>query len=359
MKNAAGCVFLLCFALLAGGFGALYFLERIRPATLEEPSPPTPAPDPNKYLSWVGKLHQFRRVEAPDNYNMTYGFVDYSGNQHQVTCDISKEDYQQERDHFGYVKNEIEAKTDAALQKFVNQQIKHRRISSYMSVIFHDGGGYHWEWKLPGDLEPKEEQRAKTAINDILEIVKREVPKKENEIEAALYEEKGFRLQNDEIRIDYKKLALQSEPNLNHCYSALHQSVNGYNERQYIGLYLAFLQEIRYEVPPMLDGDRMIQGLWVPAEVLVNNQGDCDSKSVTFAAFCKKLGVPVIVIRIPGHVLVGVQSTPGPDQEFVRVGNRYFVLCEPAGPAKLYPGNEGRDHFSGNYEYTLIEPSDT
>jgi hypothetical protein len=228
-----------------------------------------------------------------------------------------------------------------------------------MKVSFQDGGGYRWEWSLPGELEDPEKERAKKEIDQVLEMLKSEIPKRQTEISSKLYAEKGFRLEKNEVRIDYKKLAIQSEPELLNCFEAIRASGGNYNERQLIGLYLAFLQEIRYEVPPLREKERYIQGLWTPGEVVVNNHGDCDSKSVTYAALCKRLGIPVIVIRIPGHVLVGVQSIPGPGQQFVRIGNRYFVLCEPAGPAKLYPGNEGRSDISGNFEYVMIEPTDT
>jgi hypothetical protein len=56
---------------------------------------------------------------------------------------------------------------------------------------------------------------------------------------------------------------------------------------------------------------------------------------------------------VPGHALVGVEEKPGPDEAYVRLGNRYFVLCEVAGPGKIPPG---RASISGSYEYVLIEP---
>ena len=40
-------------------------------------------------------------------------------------------------------------------------------------------------------------------------------------------------------------------------------------------------------------------------------------------------------------------------ERHVRLGNRYYVLCEPAGPAKLHPG---LSDMSGSYEYVRIEP---
>jgi hypothetical protein len=53
-------------------------------------------------------------------------------------------------------------------------------------------------------------------------------------------------------------------------------------------------------------------------------------------------------------MLLGVEMRPGPDERFVRLGNRYFVLCEVAGPAKRHPG---WSDASGWFEYLLIEPA--
>jgi hypothetical protein len=52
-------------------------------------------------------------------------------------------------------------------------------------------------------------------------------------------------------------------------------------------------------------------------------------------------------------MLLGVEMRPGPDERFVRLGNRHFVLCEVAGPAKRHPG---WSDASGWFEYVLIEP---
>ena len=93
--------------------------------------------------------------------------------------------------------------------------------------------------------------------------------------------------------------------------------------------------------------------MFVPTEVVVGRHGDCDSKSVTFAALWRNFDTPVILVSLPRHMLVGVAVPPGPGEHFVQVGNRYFVLCEVAGPGKLHPG---REPIPDRFEYILIEP---
>jgi hypothetical protein len=167
----------------------------------------------------------------------------------------------------------------------------------------------------------------------------------------------GFLLRGDELRIDYAPIVLRNITTLHNCFESIERSAPNYQNQDLIGLYLAFFQEIRYELPPDKIDKREIMGLYVPTEVVIHDHGDCDSKSLAFSAMIRSLKIPLIVIRVPGHVLVGVESRPGPNQKFVRLGNRYFVLCEVAGPAKLFPGEEGSTRVQGNFEYTLIEPA--
>jgi hypothetical protein len=75
---------------------------------------------------------------------------------------------------------------------------------------------------------------------------------------------------------------------------------------------------------------------------------------VAFAAMWRRLQPRVIVIRVPKHALIGVEGKPGPDESYVQIGNRYYVLCEVAGPAKLRPGYQP---LKGSFEYVTIDPA--
>jgi hypothetical protein len=172
-------------------------------------------------------------------------------------------------------------------------------------------------------------------------------------LEVPLYKERGFILANHRISIDYAGVAARSRRALSDCFQALEQAGSGYNQRQFLGLVVAFLQEVRYELPPdVIEGKRTL-GFWVPTEVLVNDHGDCDSKSAVFAALWRSLDAPMLFVSLPQHMLVGVEVKPGPGEKYVLVKNRYFVLCEVAGPGKSHPGER---EVSGSFEYVLMEP---
>ena len=86
---------------------------------------------------------------------------------------------------------------------------------------------------------------------------------------------------------------------------------------------------------------------------MVQGAGDCDSKAAAFCALWRHFPKRSILILVPEHALVGVEGKPRADEAYVRLGNRYFVLCEVAGPAKIPPGGE---RISGSFEYVMIEP---
>jgi transglutaminase-like putative cysteine protease len=121
-----------------------------------------------------------------------------------------------------------------------------------------------------------------------------------------------------------------------------------------MGLLLAFYQELTYEIPPDEVEGRQTLGMRVPTDVLVSGRGDCDSKAVAFASMWRQLPTRLVFIVVPGHALVGVEARALPGEETVRVGNRTFVLCEVAGPAKLRPGAKS---VAGSFEYVLVEPA--
>lgn len=355
MKFLLGCFAFLLAVLLIAAFALLLWLGENRPPELGgDPHVPLQKPDPNKYAEWVDSLNEFSSTQTADRFNLKYGFIDHQGTTHRITCSITKTDHDKEVEAFGYRRKELDAALDAKLQSWLNRELARRGLTKYVRIKVHGGGGYKWDYDMP----EAEYDRLVAQINDMIRLLDQEFPRRRDAIEEDLYKERGFLVRNDRLAFDYGALVLRSQQPLLDCFESLLRAGEGYNERQYIGMYLAFVQEIRYEVPPDIENDKNIVGLWVPTEVLVHDHGDCDSKSLALAAMLRTFGLPVVVIVLPEpvHALIGVEMRPGPQQEFVQIGNRYFVLCEAAGPAKLSPGKDGfHTRAQGHFEYTLIE----
>lgn len=315
-----------------------------------------PPPDPEAYRRSVGALHEFQRQDAGDRLRLSFGFIDYSGQPHHVACEIGKRDYERDVTSFGFFKDEMDRDVGAGLQRLFAAEAERRQVRPYVHFQIEEGTGYRWQWRIPGGLKVEEAARLEKRLRTFDQWLDEDLPKRKEELIDRYLQERGLRLVRDEITIDYGKEVDRGTVPLQECYAALRREGNGDGERRLLGLFLAFIQELRYEVPPDVDLGRHILGFRVPTAVLVRGGGDCDSKSAAFCALWRHLPRRSILILVPGHALVGVEGKPRADEAYVRLGNRYFVLCEVAGPGKLPPGAAEGSPVSGSFEYVMIEP---
>ena len=297
----------------------------------------------------VEALNQFRRDEAEDRLRLSYGFIDHHGRRQQISCILNRKDYDRDLASFGYFEDEMDRTLNARLRERIEQEGRTRGVLTYFEIEIYGRTGYRWRWETPAGLDPAVKRR----IEAFDEWLDQELPREKEGMIARYLEERGLRLQGELISVDYEQAVLEATGPLEDCYRALRQAGNGDGEKRLLGLFLAFFQELRYEVPPDVDRGRHTLGFWPPSEVMVRGAGDCDSKSAAFCAMWRHLPRRAILILVPEHALVGVEAKPRADEAYVRLGNRYFVLCEVAGPAKIPPGGKA---ISGSFEYVMIEP---
>ncbi len=358
---ALGVVLLVLFVLVAGFFLLMLLREADfawreagpRPAPQASPSTtprPSPSISPDRYAEWVGSINQFERRDAGSYHELHFGFLDHHGRRQDVTCRIGKADHQRELAGFGYSKPELDAHADNVLLAWIEQELRRRGLAPYVQATVN--GGYRWQSTLP-DLDSQELSRLHLEIERFRSWLKNNYYGKREEVESAYLRERGFLLENNTISVDYRRVVFASGRPLGDCFRALAATTAADSDRQRLGVFIAFLQELRYEVPHNPPG-REIGGLYPPTEVLVNNHGDCDSKSATFASLWRNYASAVLLVEVPGHMVVGIETRPGPGLKSVRVGNRYFVLCEVAGPGKSHPGAKS---LSGQFQYWLFEPA--
>ncbi len=322
-----------------------------RPGQEEAAAPPETLPE--TFRRNPGALREFARQEAGPRWRLSFGFVDYHGRTHRVACNVDRAAHAAEKAGFGYAPEALEAELNGELARLLDAEMAVRRIGPYFQIAFEGMGGYKWSWKVPGSLEEAERVRARAAIDDLVSWIESELPARDQSIRQAIYARHGLKLRERNLSIDYERLIADGTGPLSDCFHALYEAGRGSSVRQYMGLLLAFLQELDYEIPPDEDAGRKTLGLRVPTDVLVSGKGDCDSKSVAFASMWRRFPTSLVFILVPGHALVGVEAQVYPDEESVRVGNRSYVLCEVAGPAKIPPGGSS---ISGSFEYLLIEP---
>lgn len=361
----------LSLVILALSLRALAFLQQHRPLPAPRPVPrtrppqpgpvptarpiptPEPTPPPDAYSPRVGALGQFEERESAWAFTVTYGFIDHNGREQKVTCDVSKSEHQWQVDHYGYDEADVDRQVDRLLAQEAERELRRRGLEDTVHIEFREGGAYEAKPHFAAGLPPEEQVRRAAEVKAFYGWLDTDLEKHRTRIERTLYAERGIRLVGHTLYPDYATLAAKASRPLADCFRALDRAASGDSDRRRLGLFLAFLQEIPYVVPPDRWHGRETLGVYVPTEVVVGHHGDCDSKSVTFAALWRNFDTPIILVSLPRHMLVGVAVPPGPGEHFVQVGNRYFVLCEVAGPGKLHPG---REPIPDRFEYILIEP---
>jgi hypothetical protein len=337
-------------ALLAGiifvlAVGALLLLSASESARV---TPPSPSPRPE------GPVVRFGSAVEGSEYRLTYGFKDFHGWSHQVTCRIDREADERERSAFGYVKGQPRHAVLALLKKEVAARAARAGIEPYFQFRL-KGDTYQWEWRVPGAVPQPEFDRAVSECRRLDAWVDNEAPAWIDEREAEEYRRHGFTVENNRIQLDYAGVVRRAVPALANCARALSVAGTGTDMRDRLALFVSFFEDMAYEVPPDEREGRYVHGFWVPTEVMVRGRGDCDSKAAAFCALWAPAPASAMIVLVPHHALVAVEGTPGPNDHFVRLGVRTFVLCEVAGGGgRTHPGAAS---IKGEYEYVLIEPA--
>jgi hypothetical protein len=159
----------------------------------------------------------------------------------------------------------------------------------------------------------------------------------------AYFRERLYRLDDSGALLpDYARIGERAVPALASAAAALAAAGHGHGPREVLSLALGFVQTIPYE---RLDNRAEDAGFLPPLVMLAENRGDCDTKSVAFAALARRLypEIPSLLILLPTHALLGLGIAPAPGDRTVRYGNRDWVLAEPVGPAVLPLGEVGED----------------
>jgi hypothetical protein len=128
----------------------------------------------------------------------------------------------------------------------------------------------------------------------------------------------------------------------------MRQWTNGLSRREALGQLLLFTQSIPYD---QLEDRRTDAGFLLPALVLAENRGDCDSKAVTFAALAHLLypNLPIAMVLLPRHAYLALGVDPEPGDQTLTLDRQTWTLAEAAGPGlfpigQLAPGSSaGRD----------------
>jgi len=142
------------------------------------------------------------------------------------------------------------------------------------------------------------------------------------------------------IKQDHKRYASESSDYISNIVNAIKEQLNNSNNpREFIDFTLSWLQAIPYDTLE----DRISSngsGFAAPRQLLLNNKGDCDSKSTLFLALLKSYNptLSAKMIFLPNHALVGISLKAIKTDEKIMQNNFSYILAEPTGPAQYELG---------------------
>ncbi len=297
-------------------------------------------------------LNFFEKMEKESDYQLKYGWKDYQGEKLYVSFAISKKQLSESEDEFGYYPEELQKYVNSIseemtiemisyLKEFVRQQIGKTRYSQYILIEEIDAKTFTLKLSVPAPLHKKvkpEFDKIKEKLAQEKEKYLKNIEKEVKKRWKAYLEERGVRLIADKISVNYEFCVRRNQPRMSHVLESLRKIKANSSLREFLDLLLAYIQEIRYGIPPLEENKKAILEFWVPPKVLVNNFGDCDSKGVTFASLWTNFRkYPLLLIKIPKHLFVGI-ALPSLGEETITLNGIRYIFCEVAGPEKIPSG---------------------
>ena len=296
----------------------------------------------------------FKREETDIDYKLTYGWKDFKSKGHSISFPIAKKQLSDAENEFGYYPEELmeyleehlkgmRGKMLLDLKEYTSQLIAKSKYPEYFKLEEIERKDFSFKISVPLPFSLNKEVQAEfDRIRNLLAAEQKKITKKLNREQEKLrkdyFKKSGFRFIGDKIGVNYRRCIVNNRPRVKHVMTALKKKNKKLSLHQFLELMLAFIQEIKFEIPPLQENKKFILEFWVPPKVLVYNRGDCDSKGITFASLWTNFKrYPVILISIPKHMFIGLAIPSFSNEGFTINGLRY-TLCEVTGPDKMPPG---------------------
>ncbi len=317
----------------------------------------------------------FHKTDRQDYYDIAYGWENYQGRLFRISFSYPTRFLSEAEEEFGYYQEEMDEyiyTNLAGIRKEAVESMREKTLklindSEYSDFIFIEGSEperFNIKLSVPySHAEEYEEIKAEfnRITHQIAEEQKkyfRKIEKEQRKIKEQFLEMRLLRFIGDRIGVHYTFCVQKNRPRVKDVMKVMRDNNNNMPLQKFLALMLAFIQEIRFEIPPIRENNKYIGGFWVPPRVIVDNKGDCDSKGVTFASLWRNFkSYPLIIIRIPNHMFIGV-AIPTIGKNVLVINGLRYTLCEVTGPEKIPPGivsNYSLSYLkSRNYVYEII-----
>jgi len=327
----------------------------------------------NQKIGTNQSLNIFEKIEKETGYELTYGWRDYGGDGYSMTFSVSKEQLSDAEEEFGYYPDELEKYLEESFEKmreemmiylkeFTKRQIERSKYPKYILLEKIDAQKFRLKISVPSSLYEEVKAASEKIKNKLYKEENayfKKIKKEQKKKKKAFIERKGFRVTRDRIEVNYSLCVRNNRSRVKKVVERMKNIKKKMSLRQLLLLMLAYIQEIKYGIPPFMENNKIIAGFWVPSKVLVNNFGDCDSKGVAFASMWTNFKrYPLILIKIPKHLFLGL-AIPSIGSDEITINGLNYTLCEVTGPAKIPPGlitNYSRFYLEGGrFRYELIK----
>jgi hypothetical protein len=334
-----------------------------------------PPPRPTLATEVSGPRHHqaFRITENADSLRLAFEWMDFERKIRTIDFAIDRSALAAAEVEFGYSPQDLEAHLES-IERALTEEWMGRlrdkvflevRKSAYAADLAVTKFGPDGFQLLPRSSSPP------TGMADFVTALSKEIDSERErfgeKLKKCLEEEmtgylalRGFRADGRVLKLDYPCVVRQSRSFLRPIVRALEGGCEGRCSRDFLNLLLSFIQAIPVVSPPEEENGKIISGVWMPARVLINNGGDCDSKAITLATLWREhAGDPLAIFEVPKHVLVGVAlPMVGDECASVMIQGRRYALMETCCPTplpvgKILPGSRSA-LLAGNYRCVRI-----
>lgn len=144
------------------------------------------------------------------------------------------------------------------------------------------------------------------------------------------------------IQPDHVRLATRYAPAMAPVGRALRAQVAGQGAdlRTYTNAALNWLQSIPYDTLLNRSSSNGA-GYQTPYGMMVENRGDCDTKTTALAAILRSQypTLPLAIVYIPKHAFLAIGTAQGPRDFALQTAGGTYVLADPTGPALAQLGD--------------------
>ena len=343
------------------------------------PAPPSTAPILRPLDQSTGfriRSNQFSREEDPMDVRLSYFWWDHADNPHTVVFSLAKEDIRRSDEEFGYYPRDLDGYVEPRMEPLQTRLLQELREHVLKLLAKSPYGHYYYvednalfsfnlKIMAPPSISEAELEKVREEFQKIVTgVAKKQEPyvkriqAEELKIKRRYLETCGFRLEGNSLFVNYSWVIKRNKDRIRSLVDSLRREAKGSSLREFLSLLLAYVQSMGYGTPPLDEADKVILGFWPPPKVLVHNYGDCDSKGALFAAIWTQFRrYPLLLIRIPRHLFVGIAIPSFQGQEFTINGLRY-TFCEVTGPELIPPGflNAASLYYlqRGGYHYEQV-----